>query len=188
MFAYETDKSFDILLLDIEMGGMDGVSLAKSVRAGNKAVQIIFITGYMEYIADGYEVEALHYLVKPVQPDKLEAVLDRAREKLAVNERALFIPHDSGQIRLPLYDIRYLEAMRNYTNLHAGETYRIKKPLAELEKELDDRFFRVGRSFIVNLRFVQKSTKTDVYLADGYRVPLSRGMYKPLNEAIIARL
>jgi len=62
LFAYEDDKAVDILLLDIQMGGMDGVALAKKVRASNKEVQIIFITGYMEYIADGYDVEALHYL------------------------------------------------------------------------------------------------------------------------------
>ena len=65
LFAYDEDKNFDLLLLDVEMGGMDGVTMARRVRAENTAVQIVFITGYTDYIAEGYDVAALHYLVKP---------------------------------------------------------------------------------------------------------------------------
>lgn len=81
LFRYAEDKNWDILLLDIEMGAMDGVSLAKRVRKDNEAVQIVFVTGYSDYIAEGYEVAALHYLMKPVSGEKLFAVLNRALEK-----------------------------------------------------------------------------------------------------------
>ena len=67
---------FDLLLLDIEMGEMDGVSLAKQVRRTNELMQIVFITGYSDYITEGYEVAALHYLMKPVKEEKLFVVLD----------------------------------------------------------------------------------------------------------------
>lgn len=67
LFHYADAKDFDILLLDIEMGGMVGVELAREVRRDNETVQIIFITGYSDYIAAGYDVAALHYLVKPVE-------------------------------------------------------------------------------------------------------------------------
>ncbi len=63
LFRYEEKKDFDVLLLDIEMTGMDGVELARTVRRDNEAVQIVFITGYSDYIAEGYEVSALHYLI-----------------------------------------------------------------------------------------------------------------------------
>ena len=86
LFQYAERKDWDLLLLDIEMGNMDGVSMAKTVRRENEAVQIVFITGYSDYIAEGYEVAALHYLMKPVKPGKLFAVLDRALEKLRRNE------------------------------------------------------------------------------------------------------
>ena len=66
LFQYEEDKRWQFLILDIEMGKMNGVELAKKVREHNKEVQILFVTGYMDYISDGYEVEALHYLLKPV--------------------------------------------------------------------------------------------------------------------------
>ena len=61
LFHYAEDKSVQILLLDVEMGQMDGVTMARALRRDNDAVQIVFITGYSDYIADGYEVEALHY-------------------------------------------------------------------------------------------------------------------------------
>jgi len=185
LFAYEDDCDMDILLLDIQMQAMDGVTLAKKVRAGNKEVQIIFISGYMEYIADGYDVEALNFLVKPASQEKLWAVLDKATERLGRNQKSLFVQHGGENIRIPLYEIKYIEVMHNHTTIHANQEYRIKKPLAELEKELDGSFFRAGRSYIINLRYVRRSSKTEVHLADGAVVPLSRGVYAALNRAII---
>lgn len=185
LFAYEDDKTIDILLLDIQMGGMDGVALAKHVRREDKAVQIIFATSYMEYIANGYDVEALHYLIKPVDQQKLSAVLDRAVSKLAQTEQTLIIQSGSQSIRLPLYEIRCLEVMHNYVTIYANEEFRIKKPLSVLEQALDENFFRVGRSFIVNLRYVRKVAKDMVWLEGGQCVPLSRGLYDKLNRAII---
>jgi DNA-binding LytR/AlgR family response regulator len=188
LFAYEDDKKADILLLDIQMTGMDGVTLAKTIRAQNKEVQIIFITGYMECIADGYDVEALHYLLKPVTEDKLFSILDRAVEKLARSDRALFINHGGENVRIPFYEIRYLEVLHNYVTIHAGSDYKVKKTLSELESELDDGFFKTGRSYIVNLRYVRKSTSKEVFLDDETMIPLSRGLYHALNRALIDRL
>ena len=185
LFAYEDDKSVDILLLDIQMGGMDGLCLAKIIRQSDKGVQIVFISGYTEYILDGYDVEALHYLLKPVSQDKLFTILDKALEKLAYNERVIFINHNGANIRVPLHEIRYLEVLHNYVSIHAAETYTIKKPLKELEAELGEEFFRTGRSYIVNLRHVRKTTKSEVYMSCGGVVALSRGLHGPLNQAII---
>lgn len=81
LFSYR-DSPPDILLLDIEMSDMNGIELAKKLRARVETAQIIFITGYPDFIAEGYEVEALHYLIKPVTREKLCEVLDRAAVKL----------------------------------------------------------------------------------------------------------
>lgn len=188
LFQYAEDKTFDILLLDIEMGKMSGVELARKVRAENKAIQIVFITGYMEYIADGYEVEALHYLIKHVTERKLLEVLDRAAEKLGHNEKALILNLGAESVRVPLYKIRYLEVQRNYVTVHAAEDYTLKSTLGLLEKELDNRFFRVGRSYIVNLRFIKRITKTEIFLSDGSIIPLPRGQYEAINRTIIDRM
>ena len=185
LFHYAEDKSFDILLLDIEMGAMDGVTMAKQVRKGNETVQIVFITGYSEYIAEGYEVAALHYLMKPVKEDKLFAVLDRALEKQKQNERCLNLELSGEMVRIPFYEIRYLDVHQNYVTIHGKRDYTIKRTLGEFEKELDDRFHRVGRAMILNLKYIQRVTKTDVHLSDGTVLPLPRGAYEPLNRAII---
>lgn len=185
LFQYEEQKKYDILLLDIEMGEMNGVELARVVRAGNREIQIVFITGYMEYIADGYDVEALHYLMKPVKEEKLYEVLTRAAGKLKINEQALLLESRGEMVRVPYYDIRYAEVHRNYITVHAAEEYTVKRTLKELEEELDNSFFRTGRSYLVNLRFIRKITKTEAVLKDGTSVPVSRGMYEPLNRAMI---
>lgn len=190
LFCYGEDKTWDMLLLDIEMNGMDGVTLAKTVRRDNRTVQLIFVTAYSEYISEGYEVSALHYLMKPISKDKLFAVLDRAAEQCVKNGRFLTLDQSKEMIRLPLYEIRYLEASQNYVIVHGekGQNYTIRHTLGELERDLDDRFFRTGRSYIVNLACIRKVTKTDIHLRDGEVLPLPRGMYKSLNQAIISKL
>ena len=185
LFQYAQDKDWDLLLLDIEMGAMDGVTMAKRVRAHNEAVQIVFITGYSDYIMDGYEVAALHYLMKPVNRQKLLTVLDRSLEKRRQEERCLNLEAYGELVRLPFYEIRYLDVHQNYVTIHAKADYTVKHTLADFEKELDSRFCRVGRSMIVNLKYIQRVTKTELRLSDGTVLPLPRGAYEPLNRAII---
>ena len=187
LFCYAEDKNFDLLLLDVEMPGTDGVTLAKTVRQENEAVQIVFITGYSDYIAEGYDVAALHYLMKPVNAEKLCAVLDRAWEKHRRNERCLNLELSGEMVRLPLYEVRYLDVHQNYVTVHAKQDYTLKRTLAEFEAELDEQFFRVGRGMILNLKQIRRVTKKEVLLADGTALPLPRGSYEPLNRAIIER-
>ena len=185
LFRYAEDKDWDILLLDIEMGAMDGVTMAKRVRRDNEAVQIVFITGYSDYISEGYEVAALHYLMKPMNREKLLTVLDRAIEKRRQQERCLILESAGELVRIPFYDIRYLDVRQNYVTVHAKDDHTVKRTLGDFEKDLDNRFCRVGRSMIVNLSFIQRVNKTEIRLSDGTVLPLPRGAYEPLNRAII---
>lgn len=185
LFRWEERRDFDVLLLDIEMTGMNGVALARAVRQDNDDVQIVFITGYTDYIAEGYEVSALHYLTKPVNEGKLFQVLTRAVSRLARNEPVLTLELPGEVVRLPLGRIRYLEVLHNYVTVHAEQDYTVKRPLGELEKGLDSRFFRVGRSYIVNLACIRRVARTEAELSTGERIPLPRGQYDKLNRAII---
>lgn len=185
LFHYAEESDYDILLLDIEMGAMDGVTMAKKLRQNNDTVQIVFITGYSDYISEGYEVAALHYLMKPVKEEKLCAVLDRAAEKLLKNEKVLNFEMRGEMVRVPIYQIRYADVFGNYVTIHALTDVTVKMTLGELEKQLDERFYRVGRSTIINLSQISRVTKTEIKLNDGITIPLPRGAYDGINRAII---
>lgn len=185
LFHYAEGKDYDILLLDIEMGAMDGVTMAKRLRRENDTIQIVFITGYSDYIDQGYDVAALHYLMKPVREEKLCSVLDRAAEKLNKNERILNLELSGEMVRVPVYQIRYAEVFGNYVTIHALSDYIVKMALGRLEEQLDDRFYRVGRSVLINLTQVSRVSRTEIRLTDGTAVPLPRGAYDGINRAII---
>lgn len=185
MFCYSDKKDYDVLLLDIEMGEMDGVTMAKEIRRQDDNVQLVFITGYSDYISEGYEVAALHYLMKPVKKEKLFEVLDRAAEKLSKNEKVINIELAGELIRVPVYRIRYADVLGNYVTIHAAQDYTFKMTLGDLQNELDERFFRVSRSCIVNLTQISRVTKTQIKLADGTEIPIPRGAFDAVNRAII---
>ena len=186
LFDYSEDKNFDILLLDIEMGAINGVELAKTVRAENDAVQMVFITGFPDFIAEGYEVSALHYLMKPVDRDKLFSVLDRAAANLEKAERRLRVTFERRTDYVPFSKILYLEAQKQYVRIVTdGEEYRMKASLAETVAQLDEYFFPCQRSFAVNLRHVVRILPDRVVLKNGAEVPISRGMAEKIGREII---
>ncbi len=180
LFHYEDDKKFDIILLDIEMGELNGVDLAKRIRLSNEHVQILFITGFPDFIAEGYEVSALHYLIKPVKPDKLCDVLNKAVTKLNKAEDAIVI----NSTRVKLSDILYVESIGHYIEINTvNEKFKIKKKLSQIP--LDDSFVVCHRSYTVGLRHIHKITKTDVILDNKKLIPLSRRVYGDVNSAFI---
>lgn len=185
LFESEENQVFDIIILDIEMGEMNGVELAKKVREKDKLVQIIFITGYMEYISAGYDVEALNYLLKPVDEKKFVEVMNRASERLKMEEKKLVLHTKESTVKISQRQIRYVEVNRNYLTIHAEDKYNLKMTLGEMEKKLDERFVRVSRSFLVNMQSIQKITKDTVYLKGNEQIPLSKKMYNTVNQKFI---
>ena len=180
---------FDLLLLDIEMGQMNGVELARRVRERDDRVQMVFITGYPDFIAEGYEVSALHYLMKPVSREKLARVLDRAAAVLAKQTRTVLLPVGKESVCLPADAILFAESQGHYMIMRtATEEYKCRMTATEAETLLGQGFSRCHRSVIVGLRHVTRVTKTAVYLTDGTELPLGHGMYDELNRALIATL
>lgn len=186
LFAYEDDKEWNFLLLDIEMAEMNGVELAKTIRRENESVQMVFITGFPDFIAEGYDVSALHYLMKPVSPEKLECVLDKGNAALKRSEKQLLVTFDRNTELVLLRNINYIEAQKQYVLIHTqnGE-YRMKTSLGDVEEQLDEYFFKCQRSFIVNLREVLRIDPDHVVLKNGEQVPISRGMAQTIAKEII---
>ena len=110
LFNREDWEEADIMLLDIDMPGMNGISLARRLRQEGKRVQIIFATGLADYVLEGYDVEAVSYLIKPVEREKLFACLDRAKERCGQEEPVLLLDLAGGTARVRLAQICYLES------------------------------------------------------------------------------
>ena len=187
LFRYAEDKEWDILLLDIEMGAMDGVSLAKKIRQDNKTVQIVFITGFADYISEGYEVSALHYLMKPVKQEKLFAVLDRAVAATHKTERVILLPVCGEMLRLPVGQVQYVEAFSHTVAIATEtDTIQVKMPISEIEKMLGNGFVRCHRSYLVGLKYIARLSKTEVILDNGKTLPLSRSAAASVHKAFIS--
>lgn len=188
-FHYSENKDYDILLLDVEMGALNGIELAKQIRAQNSCVQIVFITGYPDFIAEGYEVSALHYLMKPVKPEKLAEVLDRAADLRQKERPFLLVSSERETIRLFLDDIYYVESQGHYMLIHTEQMqYRVRMTVSGLLEKLDEGFYRCSRSFIVSLRHVCRITKSEVFLENQVSLPLGRGQYDEINKMMIRYL
>lgn len=186
MFHYADEKDYDILLLDIEMGGMNGVELAKRIRQDNDTVQMIFITGFPDFVAEGYDVSALHYLMKPVSEEKLFAVMDRAARNCVKTENYLLVTLDQTLKRIPVNSIMYAESFAHYIVLVTAEgQYQVRENIGVLAEKLGENFVRPHRSYLVNLRHVHSISKTEVLLDNGSAIPLSRYNYQKINQAFI---
>jgi len=180
------NKAFDILLLDIQMDGQNGVELAKELRRADNKLIIIFITAVPDFINEGYDVSALHYLMKPVNETKLYEVLDKAVKAAAKNLTALFLPVEGEQIRILASDVIYIESFAHFSEvITIKDVFKVKMHISELEKQLDEKFARCHRSYIVGLRYIDKITKTEIILDNGKTVPLSRRLYGEVNKALI---
>jgi DNA-binding LytR/AlgR family response regulator len=186
LFHYEADKALDVLLLDIEMGLMNGVELAKEIRRGNERLQIVFITGYPDFMAEGYEVDALHYLLKPIKEKKLCSVLDKAVKNLGKKEPSILLSVDGEEKLFPIREIWYAEAFAHSAVLYTREgSLELGYSISELENLLGKDSVRCHRSYLVGLAHIVSITKTDVILAGNRTVPLSRREYQKVNQAFI---
>ena len=187
LFAYEENRNIDILLLDVEMAQINGIALAGKIRENDSRMQIIFITGYPDFMAEGFEVAALHYLMKPVHRQKLFEVLDRAVKNLGRTERSVLLETERGLLRVSLAEIMAVEAQGHevlLTLMGGKETAKIG--INELTEKLDASFVRCHRSYLVGLRHICRITRTDVILDNGENIPLSRRMYAEVNQKFIA--
>ena len=183
-------KPYDVLFLDIEMPAMDGITLAKKLRERSDSIYIVFLTGHVEYALEGYEVNALRYLTKPVQEEKLREVLRFVMDQ-STSKKQLMIKEDGEELLLNIADIVYFEAQNQYVMIYTTDgEHLVRYNIGDFEEQLKaDGFFRVHRGYLVSLAKVKKLVKSEVIM-DGEEgevsVPVSRSNVKPLKEALYA--
>lgn len=176
---------YDVVFLDIEMPTMDGITLAKRLRDRSEEVVLIFLTGHVEYALEGYEVNALRYLTKPVRPDKIKEVLDYVLRR-EQQKRFLWLKTSDGEERISVSEILYLEAQNQNIAIHTQKReYTVRYNIGDYEKELKaDGFFRIHRGYLIALGKIKFLGKREVILEDGSSLPVSRTREKALKEAL----
>ncbi len=191
LFCREEKQEEDVLLLDIDMPGMDGLSLARRLREAGAGTQIVFVTGLTEYALEGYEVEAVSYLIKPVGKERLFACLDRAWERRAKEEPALMAETPWGAARVRLKDICYLESQGHDTMIHCArseEPLRCRTGIRQMEERLGREsraFVQIHRSYLIHLGYVSRITRKEAVMDNGEALPVARGRWEALNRAYL---
>lgn len=186
---FENNESypFDMIVLDIQMGEINGIELAKRIRKTDRNVIIAFISGMADYVFEGYEVQAIRYILKPVKDEKVYELLDYVNTHKS-KENKFFILSVSGEKKKINYDdIIYFEAMGHYIVFHLENTeYDYKYNISDLCLDLaKSEFIRTHRSYVVNIKYIEKITRNECQLINNIKVPLSRNSYKSVNEKFI---
>lgn len=196
-FSWCADQSWDVLFLDICMEGEDaGVQLARMLREKKKAIVIIFTTGIPDYMQEGFEVEAMHYLLKPLDKRKVWECLDKCARRREGEERTILLPTEEGMVKADVDKILYAEAVGHYCTVAIeGEVLEVKRGIRELEQKLrevtdasgrEGDFLFTHRSYLVNVRKIARMGRQDILMDNGALVPVSRRAYNQVNDRFIA--
>lgn len=178
---------YDIAFLDIDMGEMSGLALARRIRALHRDTVLIFVTNYVEYSLEGYEVQAFRYLLKSELDEKLEKYMRQA-VSVCRRERALIRIHsEREEVDIPPQAILYIETALRRSILHlrgfSCDTLPTRMTLNELTGLLAPRgFLRVHKSFLVNMAHIQRLQSTLVCLAGGIELPVSAHRYSEVKK------
>lgn len=188
-FRYEERRDFDVLFLDIRMPGMDGVELAKKVRALDGDIEIVFTTGISDYLEEGYEVEAMHYLIKPLSAEKVRQCLEKALGRRR-QERFVTLHTAEETLKISEESIDYVEARGRgccIGRVREADALEVRESLSELEALLDKgEFLKCHRSYLCRIGNIRRIGREDILFDDGKSIPVSRRLGRQVNQRFIA--
>lgn len=173
--------AYDVIFLDMEMDGLNGIDTANLIRERDEYVIIVFVTSHTEYMKDSFKCSPFRFLVKPVHIDELKEVFSDILKKLSKKKKVLSFTENKALIRVYCEDIIYCESLDHWVYIHTTHgTHKICKSLSDLYGSLDDTLlFRVHSSFIVNFHYVKaiRNNFIELYHSDK-DIPISRSYKK----------
>ncbi len=179
-------KIYDIFLLDIYIDRINGIELARSIKAVNEDASIIFMTSSNAFYKEAFRIQAVHYLEKPILEEDFFDALDRVCK---VAEEIHYLTfRESGEVhRVAADDIIYIESDDHYkTTVVQEKSLLIRCTMQALADELKDPcFYMMGVKCIINLRRVLKITRDSVVMEDGREFTIPRGTYRTLSELVL---
>lgn len=187
LFQYVENKQVDVILLDIQMHEMNGMEMARQLRQKNDKTSLIFITGMTEHIGEGYGVEAVDYLIKPVKKETLFQVLDRTFNRIPKSPTYILIEQDDEQLKIALEDILTIEVEGRELMVKTNDqVIHLKQPLQEFMSKLNpDQFIQPYRNVVVNCERIKRVKKGELLMDDDSVVPISRRNQKKIVSAFV---
>lgn len=181
---FESDEVFDIIFMDYQMEGLDGIETARKIRRRNPESFTIFVSSFPQVALDAFEVRAYRFLTKPIDEKKLFKAIDDYRTEIDKEKFLVFKMHDNT-LRVRISDIIYLEAAKNHTMIHTARgNYEVLTNIKEVQKMLpSEKFYRCHKAFIVSFAHIQSHTRTDVYFGDGSSAYISRNYISDFRTA-----
>ena len=170
-------RKIDLLFLDIQMKGMDGMETAKKLRERKFKGFLIFITVLKEMVFQSFEVQAYDYLVKPIKETYFEKTMERLYSSMKnASADSLLVQKGYESRIISLDDIVFCEIIdrKIYLNLASSEVVDYYDRIENLESKLDSRFFRCHRSYLINLKYLSGYKNGTAYMEDGREIPVSR--------------
>lgn len=172
----------NILFLDIEMNGVDGMTVAKQLRKKDTSYQLIFVTSHPDFVFQGYEVSALNYILKPYKREKINKILQIALERLNLETEQFYLIEQRGRsLRLSLNKVKYFLSERRY--IHAitdTEKHTFYGKLEEVESQLPDHFVRIHNRYLVNLKYIEAIEGNFIRCEEEF-LPISRSYKQDLS-------
>ncbi len=191
MVEYMKREPLDIAILDVDMIGMDGMEVARKLKEINEDIVVFFITGHSEFAVDAFDVDAIGYVMKPVDKEKLERTLLKAVAKVReikgrTKQRELVITVNNLKKRIPVDDIIYIERVQTQCVIVTKrEEYRVYDTITDLVDKVGEGFVRASQSFILKISEISKVTYKEATLKNGLVVSLGRGFTKEVKKAFL---
>lgn len=175
----------DLLFLDVEMDEMNGMEAAMEIRKFNQDIIIVFVTGYTDYVFDGYKVGALDYIIKPASTDRLKQLVNRVRATVAEQSDDYYsFQNIDGTFKLSLRDILYFYSDRRLIYVvTAGKEYFFYDKMNNVAAQLSDNFVRVHQRYLVNGKKVDQ-IKSSAVVVSSIELPISRALKEDATRAL----
>lgn len=212
LFQWEEERDYEAIFVDIQMKKMNGMEMARRIRQEDSGIAIIFTTGITDYLADGYEVEALHYLIKPLKSDKVWQCMDKIASRHKPKQYLLLHGLD-GMIKIAVNCINYVEAQGHRCRMEVADTGKptpnsrsllpennsgncaktaavnfleVTESISEIEALLPAaEFIKCHRSYLCRIAAIHRIDRTEICFDSGSRIPVSRRLYQEVNQRFI---
>ena len=175
-------KKFEVVFLDIQMEGMNGIDTARALREKQEDMVVIFITGVKEYVFEAFDVSAFHYLLKPVEEKKFSGVFELAKKEVekrtTQGQKNIFIKTRNRSFTINHENILYIEKRGKKVEIHtSNEIIETYASMNDLEKQLGGNFYRCHRGYLVNMAHIAEYENDSISLSNGENIFMAKERY-----------